>query len=250
MSGSDDNGSSWTSRFLKVAGAAAATAAVAGGLIAALSSASANFQQEAAFGARREGAEREHGEPWSRMQANNNMGGGGTLVEKWEKPKIGWVKLNVDGSRDHYNGGSAGCGGVVRDSSGKWVGGFAKKLDSSLEVHRTELEAILAGLQFVSDMNFKKVVVESDNKSVVSMLENWVKRNHPDFDVIQEIMEMLHRFDWEVKLVAISNTANSVADRLAKNARTLSFDGLYQEYLVPPDNCVQFLQRDGCLSSF
>lgn len=160
------------------------------------------------------------------------------------------MKLNVDGSRDHYKVVSAGCGGVVRDSSGKWVRGFAKKLDSSLEVHQTELEAILAGLQLVSDMKFKKVVVESDNKSVVSMVEKSVHPNHPDCVIIQQIRAMLHRFDWEVKLVAISNTANSVADKLANNARTLSSDDPYQEYSVQPHNCVQFLQRDGCLSSF
>lgn len=79
MSGSKDGeGSSWTSRFLKVASAAAATAVVAGGIYAALSSSSANSEHEAAFGARRESEERSHGDPWSPNQVY--IEGGATLV--------------------------------------------------------------------------------------------------------------------------------------------------------------------------
>ena len=164
------------------------------------------------------------------------------------------MKLNVDGSREHYNlnGPSAGCGGVLRNSSAKWVRGFAKKLDSSLGVHQTELEAILTGLEFASLMKIEKLVVESDNDSVVSMVKNGVNPGHPDFALIQQIKAKLQRFDWEVRLVAISNKANSVADRLANNARNLSFDDPYEEYFDPPVNCFQLLHNDeiGCISSF
>ncbi|BAT99172.1 putative ribonuclease H protein [Vigna angularis] len=236
MSGSkDDEGSSWTSRFLKVASAAAATVAVAGGIYAVLSSSSANSEHEAAFG---------------EEQLYNK--GGAALVAKWKKPEAGWVKLNVDGSQDLFKGPSAGCGGVVRDSSGKWVGGFAKKLGSSLKAHQTELQAILTGLQFASRMKLKKVVLESDHNSAVRMVENGVKPNHVDYDVVEQIKEKLFRFEGEVRLVVINTMANSVADRLANNARDPSFYSVYQEYVDPPINCVQYLQRDqmGCVSSF
>lgn len=162
------------------------------------------------------------------------------------------MKLNVDGSQDLFKGPSAGCGGVVRDSSAKWVRGFAKKLDSSLKAHQTELQAILTGLQFASRMKLKKVVLESDHNSAVSMVENGVKPNHEDYDVVEQIKEKLARFEGEVRLVLINTMANSVADRLANNARDPSFNPVYQEYVDPPKNCVQYLQRDqmGCVSSF
>ncbi|KAL0016538.1 hypothetical protein SO802_003607 [Lithocarpus litseifolius] len=36
----------------------------------------------------------------------------------WERPPIGWKKLNTDGSRLGSNG-RAGCGGIVRDVQGR-----------------------------------------------------------------------------------------------------------------------------------
>ena len=108
------------------------------------------------------------------------------------------MKLNVDGSREHHNcnGPSAGCGGVLRNSSATWEYGFARKLDSSLGVHRTKLEAILSGLELASVFKIEKLVVESDNDSVVSMVKNGVNPGHPDFALIQQIKAKLQRSVW------------------------------------------------------
>lgn len=45
----------------------------------------------------------------------------------WDFPRHGWVKLNVDGSR-RISFGNVGAGGVLRNSSGDWIGGFAVNL--------------------------------------------------------------------------------------------------------------------------
>ena len=46
---------------------------------------------------------------------------------RWEKPPIGWTKLNTnEASLD--NSGVAGCGGIVRDERGNWVAGFARRI--------------------------------------------------------------------------------------------------------------------------
>ncbi|MCI58677.1 hypothetical protein A2U01_0079932, partial [Trifolium medium] len=59
------------------------------------------------------------------------------------KPMTGWMKLNVSGVI------SSGCGGVlIRDSSGKWLCGFAQMLKPNLEADEIEKEAILKGLQW------------------------------------------------------------------------------------------------------
>ncbi|PNX73563.1 nucleic acid binding protein [Trifolium pratense] len=44
----------------------------------------------------------------------------------WKPPAEGRVKLNTDGACKNDTGSNAGCSGVIRDSRGKWCGGFAK----------------------------------------------------------------------------------------------------------------------------
>ncbi|KAK8488600.1 hypothetical protein V6N11_037878 [Hibiscus sabdariffa] len=39
---------------------------------------------------------------------------------RWEKPPMGWCKLNTDGAVDAGSG-AAACGGAVRDSDGRWL---------------------------------------------------------------------------------------------------------------------------------
>ncbi|RDX57863.1 putative ribonuclease H protein, partial [Mucuna pruriens] len=209
--GNDDNGS-WGFMFLTVACAAAATA-IARRLYALLT---ANTKPKE------------------------------TKNERWTKPAPGWLKLNVDGSYDEQKGHSAGCGGVVRDESGEWLLGFAQRLDPvTCQSNRTELEAILTGLELAWKMDrVQKLVVESDNKPAVSMVEKGVKPNHDDYDVVEDIRELCFDPNWEVRLVTISKKANRVADRLAKDARKLSAHNL-REYLSPPNyNCTQLFLVD------
>ncbi|PNX86236.1 ribonuclease H [Trifolium pratense] len=44
----------------------------------------------------------------------------------WKPPLEGWVKLNTDGASK--DGRISRCDGIVRDSGGHWLGGFAKYL--------------------------------------------------------------------------------------------------------------------------
>lgn len=46
---------------------------------------------------------------------------------KWNKPPAGWYKLNTDGA-SLGNPGSAGEGGLIRDSLGNWVKGFFRSI--------------------------------------------------------------------------------------------------------------------------
>lgn len=45
----------------------------------------------------------------------------------WHFPPNGWIKCNVDGSH-LSNDLKAACGGVFRDATGAWLGGFSNKL--------------------------------------------------------------------------------------------------------------------------
>lgn len=46
---------------------------------------------------------------------------------RWEKPKLGWFKLNTDGSSNGSVGTAAG-GGLIRDELGNWVIGFSRRI--------------------------------------------------------------------------------------------------------------------------
>ncbi|KAL2349110.1 hypothetical protein Fmac_003110 [Flemingia macrophylla] len=237
--GNDGNGSSWGSRFLKVAGAAAATAAVAAGVISLLSSPAA---AEAPFAAPRDGPQAhpdDHNTP-------NNSSDPEELTERWKKPEIGWVKVNVDGGRDHDEP-SAGSGGVVRDEHGEWLLGFARKLDPNINnAHETELEAILTGLELAWKRNYEKVVVESDCEPALSMVKKGLvhKLQRREHEVVECIRKLLFAPKWQVKLVYVDRSANRVANRLSKVARQLPSLQLIV-YPSPPDPiCNKFILED------
>jgi len=45
-----------------------------------------------------------------------------TIFVGWKRPQEGWVKLNCDGAYKDSPG-LAGCGGLFRNSDGRWVKG-------------------------------------------------------------------------------------------------------------------------------
>lgn len=62
----------------------------------------------------------------------------------WSAPSPGTVKMNVDGSSKNHQG---ACGGVLRSSSGAFLGGFCSPT-SEEDIFLAELEGILQGVRF------------------------------------------------------------------------------------------------------
>nr|AFK42656.1 unknown [Lotus japonicus] len=257
------------STFLKVACAAAAAATVAGGLYALLKQPEPEPEPDNAAhileggGLLLERQNKEKGvlkvhallkesehepEPY---KAAHIFEGGGLLLERqnkekgvlkvlWTKPKMGWIKLNVDGS---LRSESAGCGGVLRDSFGKWISGFAVKFahpGGGHCPHKPEEEALCRGLQWAWERGENRVEVESDRKGLVDS----VKSGSTTSDlVICEIRDLLYNRDWEATLNWIPGDANRVADELADIARGLPSFQL-KVYDTPPDSCRHHLMAD------
>ena len=64
---------------------------------------------------------------------------------RWEKPDLGWVKLNTEGSTfDLLN--AMGCGGLIRDDQGNWLGGFLRHIGHT-NSFIAEVWALRDGLQ-------------------------------------------------------------------------------------------------------
>lgn len=78
----------------------------------------------------------------------------------WVPSDERWVKLNTDGSFRAASH-STSCGGVIRDSSGRWLAGFTANMGTSNCV-LAKIWRVFYGLQLAARGGFKKVVVEAD----------------------------------------------------------------------------------------
>lgn len=143
----------------------------------------------------------------------------GRLVEhefitvRWTPPAGGWYKLNTDGSvkGPHKN---TGAGGVIRDSDGNWVIGFAKNL-GLMTIFQAELWALYQGLELAIELNITDLEIDIDAKSVVEAVLNNDFQGGLNLNLISKCRLLIGRFR-HVKLSHIYREANSVADHLAK----------------------------------
>ena len=79
-----------------------------------------------------------------------------------------WFKLNFDGS-SLGNSGRAGGGGLIRDSNGLWVRGYARAIGTTSSV-AVELWALRDGIRLCISLNLLVVKFEFDAKLVVDLL--------------------------------------------------------------------------------
>ena len=89
---------------------------------------------------------------------------------RWNKPPIGWFKLNTDGA-SMGNPGKAGGGGLIRDSVGFWVKGFSRSLGTGTSM-LAECWALRDGLFLAIQLGIQNLEVELDAKVVVDLINS------------------------------------------------------------------------------
>jgi ribonuclease HI len=107
-----------------------------------------------------------------------------------------FVKLNTDGSV-LGNPGLASLGGVLRDSNGNWLRGFSHKLGITNSL-AAELWGVRDGLLLARDLNIRKLIIESDAKSVVDLLKTENLGNnafHPYSALINDCRYLILSFE-------------------------------------------------------
>ncbi|KAL5736839.1 hypothetical protein ACOSP7_031292 [Xanthoceras sorbifolium] len=87
----------------------------------------------------------------------------------WKPPPSFSFKLNTNASFD-FNNKVTGLGFVVRNSSGDALATFSGKFQSGFLVDVGEAMAIFSGIQFAIGAGFSPLLVESDSKVVVDLL--------------------------------------------------------------------------------
>ena len=94
---------------------------------------------------------------------------------RWLKPATGWLKLNTDGSMVGDSG-VVGCGGLIRDSNGLWITGFAKPTIAFSSL-AAKLFALREGLTLCVELQAQAVEVELDAFATISLISSNITSN-------------------------------------------------------------------------
>ncbi|KAJ1376166.1 Ribonuclease H domain [Sesbania bispinosa] len=129
-------------------------------------------------------------------------------------PPANFVKLNIDGGF-RLSEDTMSVGGVLRDSTGNWCGGFAGNAGAG-DVLLAELLALKIGLDFAWNIGYRRILCESDSLEVVHLLSCQIlPTSAPHQNTLRETNDLLNR-NWDVNIKHIMREANLVADNLAK----------------------------------
>ena len=122
-------------------------------------------------------------------------------------------ELNTDGV-SLGNPGVAGYGGVVRDKSGNWVAGFARRIGITSSF-KTELWRLWNGLTLCSNLNISALIVELDAKVIVDIFHNANYEKNIVSPILDDCRQLFSKFG-RVQIKHIYCQANRCADTLAR----------------------------------
>jgi ribonuclease HI len=139
---------------------------------------------------------------------------------RWEKPQMGWMKLNVDGSYDS-NSSKGGIGVVLRDSVGTVIFsacGFLERCSSPLE---SELLACKEGINLALQWTLLPIILESDCLIAVNMIQSVKKEMSQLAYLVRDIRELMMG-GRDIRVSKIQRSQNNVSHFLANRGRTNS----------------------------
>ncbi|KAG8492635.1 hypothetical protein CXB51_010097 [Gossypium anomalum] len=133
----------------------------------------------------------------------------------WKKPLKDFVKINnVDAASSD---GGVGYGVITRDADGFVLGGCYGFANKTLDVIWAEFEALSMGLKLADSMKIPRLIVESDNATLINTANKRVKDVTILGQCINKECKILKNFD-SVLFNWIDRRSNEVADSLSKLA--------------------------------
>jgi ribonuclease HI len=107
----------------------------------------------------------------------------------WKRPQEGWIKLNSDGAcKDR--GKIAGCGSLFRDSDGRRIKGYTKKIGACDALH-AKMWGLYLGLNMVLREHFSHLIVESDSKILIDRISDNFHFNRNIPVLVQRVQKLL-----------------------------------------------------------
>ena len=89
----------------------------------------------------------------------------------WQKPMVGWYKMNVDAAVDP-NRSLTGCGSILRDAEGHFISARAAPVQISLPPNEAEAMSMREALSWLKHMHLPQVIVEMDSQVVYKALKS------------------------------------------------------------------------------
>ncbi|XP_028552555.1 uncharacterized protein LOC110095510 isoform X2 [Dendrobium catenatum] len=101
--------------------------------------------------------------------------------ESWCPPPKDWMKINVDASLLRSN--CSGIGGIFRDYKGRFIIAFGEN-KIHWDIAQLELEAVFSVREYIKSwmLEYKGVIIESDNLDIITFIQDSLKKNNWLFD--------------------------------------------------------------------
>jgi ribonuclease HI len=157
---------------------------------------------------------------WVPCENNKQHGNSDGMEPKkhtWIPPKVGWVKINVDGAFVEQTG-EAGIGILARDHLGVVCFSAWRVLFHCSSPAEAETRACVEGLRLASQWVQMPVIIESDCSRVVHALKTSKEDKSELAFHIREGKELMQIMQ-EVEIVQVKCERNSAAHLLAQLAR-------------------------------
>ena len=157
----------------------------------------------------------------------------------WEKPEIGWTKLNFDGSCKCKTG-KASIGGVVRDHNAEFLLGYAEAIGKTNSTV-AEFVALQRGLELVLENGYTNLWLEGDCKTLVEIVAH---KRHVKCDEVQKHVSCINLIIPEFRncfMTHVYREGNRLADRLAQIGHQLKRPQIWH---VPPREVLRILNQD------
>ncbi|KAI4984823.1 hypothetical protein ZWY2020_017453 [Hordeum vulgare] len=163
------------------------------------------------------------------------------VVQRWEPPKEGWIKVNSDGAVARRECGGSGGGAIIRDHQRAFLAAACHHFPHIVDPASAEILACRRALQVAAEVNAMRVHVELDAEEVVDMLNQPNRVLSTDGPWINEIKTAFGMFE-EVKVSWARRSANGAAHKLAKVGKG---DKLCKVWFgVPPDNILDVVSDE------
>ncbi|PHU20008.1 hypothetical protein BC332_11159 [Capsicum chinense] len=158
----------------------------------------------------------------------------------WQKPTSGWLKLNTDGS-SKGNSGSAGGGGIIKNSEGCFVLDFAENYGICSN-NVAEVKAILQGIKICISMRLSNVIIEDDSQIIIDMINNKMKPPWQIYYIIDHIIQLSSKVNFI--FVHTYREGNKLADLLANYGESIPGNIIMNSVNLLPDFVKAFLNLE------
>ncbi|CAJ2666249.1 unnamed protein product [Trifolium pratense] len=170
-----------------------------------------------------------------KLRSNDDQVDPPVSTSRWEKPRIGWLKCNVDAAF-FVSAGRTAMGACFRNNSGEFMAGITQWQQLTLSTEEGEAWALLQAMNEAKSRGFESVQFESDSQVLVDAIRTKRRGNSEFLSIVNEIiLVMLSCVNFEVKF--IRRQVNSVAHNLARAAN--SWTSFHRFEIIP--SCIELL---------